>query len=217
MEWTSERPGLEKSGHRHTSHLFAVFPGRQISLMATPDLAKAAAICLEARGTSGDSRRSWTWPWRTALWARLGRPEMAGEMIRGLLTHNTLPNLFATHPPFQIDCNLGITAGVRETLVQSHAGEVSVLPALPPAWPEGAVRGLKARGGFELGATWQAGKLIAAEVRSKLGHPLVLRLQGNPASINLQETGGPGTKLAASKDGAFRFATRAGAVYQINN
>lgn len=215
MEWTTERPDLEKSHHRHTSHLFAVFPGRQISLNGTPDLAKAATISLEARGSDGDSRRSWTWPWRTAMWARLGKPEKAGEMIRGLLTYNTMPNLFTTHPPFQIDGNLGITAGICETLLQSHAGEISILPAVFPQWKDGSIKGLKARGGFEVGATWKKGKLTSAEVTSNLGQPAVIRLQGNPKTLTLQEKGGRSATLNATPEGTFRFPTKAGMTYQI--
>ncbi|MGC4016340.1 MAG: glycoside hydrolase N-terminal domain-containing protein [Luteolibacter sp.] len=215
MEWTTERPNLEKNdGHRHTSHLFAVYPGRQISMSGTPDFAKAAAVSLEARGTSGDSRRSWTWPWRTALWARLGRPDKAGEMIRGLLTYNTLPNLFTTHPPFQIDGNLGITAGVCETLLQSHADEISILPALPPAWKDGSVKGLRARGGFEVDAAWKDGKLAGTKIRSVLGQVAVVRLPGNPATVTLKETGGRTAQVAA-KNGVFTFPTKAGMEYSI--
>lgn len=215
MEWTTERPDLEKSHHRHTSHLFAVFPGRQISLNGTPDLAKAATISLEARGSDGDSRRSWTWPWRTAMWARLGKPDKAGEMIRGLLTHNTLANLYTTHPPFQIDGNLGITAGICETLLQSHAGEISILPAVFPQWKDGSVKGLKARGGFEVNAAWKDGKLSTAEVTSNLGQAAIIRLQGNPQTVTLAEKGGRSTKLTATKEGTFRFPTKAGMTYQI--
>jgi alpha-L-fucosidase 2 len=214
MEWTTERPELEKSGHRHTSHLLAVHPGRQISLTGTPDLAKAAAVSLEARGTSGDSRRSWTWAWRTALWARLGEGGKAAEMIRGLLTFNTLPNLFTSHPPFQIDGNLGITAGICETLVQSHADEISILPAVPPGWKSGSVNGLKARGNFGVDVRWQDGKPTSTTIRSELGNPAVIRLPGNPKTITLREKSGQATKLV-SQGGTFRFDTRVGTEYQI--
>lgn len=214
MEWTTERPELEKSGHRHTSHLFAVFPGREISLTGTPDLAKAAAVSLEARGSSGDSRRSWTWPWRMALWARLGQPEKAHDMIRGLLTHNTLPNLFTTHPPFQIDGNLGILGGVSETLLQSHAGEISLLPALPDAWKDGSFTGLKARGGFEIDATWKDGKLTGAKLQSTLGQPAVLRVPGSPVTLAVKESGGRSATLTATA-GVFRLPTKAGVTYTL--
>jgi alpha-L-fucosidase 2 len=215
MEWTTERPELEKSGHRHTSHLFGLHPGRQFTLHGTPDLAKAAAISLDARGTSGDSRRSWTWPWRTAMWARLGRPDKAGEMIRGLFVHNTLPNLFATHPPFQMDGNFGITAGICETLVQSHAGEISILPAVPPAWKDGSVKGLKARGGFEISASWKNATLSSAELHSLLGQAAVIRLQGEPTSIKVTEKGGRTIELKPSPQGTYQFPTKAGMIYQI--
>jgi alpha-L-fucosidase 2 len=214
MEWTTERPDLEKSGHRHTSHLYAVYPGNQISVSRTPDLAKAAALSLETRGTSGDSRRSWTWAWRTALWARLGEGDKAQSMIRGLLTYNTLDNLFTTHPPFQIDGNLGITAGICEMLVQSHAGEVAILPTLPKGWPAGSVKGLRARGGFDVDVTWKDGKLSEATLKSLLGNELVLRLPGKPAKITVTRGDGNAAELTV-KDGVFRFPTTKGESYRL--
>jgi alpha-L-fucosidase 2 len=166
-----------KDLHRHTSHLFAVFPGRQISLTQTPDLAKAAIKSLKARSndneeTSGkrfavdttiaDGRQSWTWPWRCALWARLGEAERAGIMVRGLLTYNTLPNLFCVIAPVQLDGNFGLPAAVSEMLIQSHAGEIALLPACPKAWAvEGCFTGLRARGGYTLDCSWKAGKVVS--------------------------------------------------------
>lgn len=165
QEWIADRDD-PKDQHRHTSHLFAVYPGRQISVARTPDFAKAAAVSLAARGEAGDSRRSWTWPWRCALWARLGESENAYRMVRGLLTYNVLPNLFGNHPPFQMDGSFGITAGICEMLVQSHAGEIELLPAVPKEWPEGTVKGLRARGGLTVNVRWAKGTLTQAELRA---------------------------------------------------
>ncbi|MGB1129456.1 MAG: glycoside hydrolase family 95 protein [Haloferula sp.] len=218
MEWMVERPVLEKSQHRHTSHLFAVFPGNQITLSEQPELAKAAQVSLAARGNAGDSRRSWTWGWRCALWARLGMSSPASDMIRGQLTWNSLPNLLATHPPFQFDGNSGITAGICEMLVQSHAGEISLLPAIPlkRKWRSGSFSGLKARGGFEVGASWDKRTITGASIHSKFGHPVVLRLPLLESdSIGLKSEDGKVTEVKAEADGSFRFPTQANARYKI--
>lgn len=158
--------------HRHTSHLFAVYPGREITPQRTPQLAAAARRSLAARcgqldaavvqadGVSGDSRRSWTWPWRAALFARLGEAESAHEMVRGLLRHSMLDNLWATHPPMQLDGSFGVTAAIAEMLVSSHDGRITLLPALPSAWAgEGRAEGLRARGGWRVSVSWADGRV----------------------------------------------------------
>ncbi len=186
MEWKVDRDD-PKDAHRHTSHLFAVHPGRQITREQTPTLAKAAAVSLAARGSNGDSRRSWTWAWRCGLWARLGEAERSADMIRGLLTHNTLPNLFANHPPFQLDGNFGITAGICEMLVQSHAGEIVLLPALPKDWSQGHAAGLRARGGIVVERmSWKEGRLGFAALRSSDDRTVRVRVNGELREVRLK-------------------------------
>lgn len=198
QEWQTDRDDPDDQ-HRHTSHLFAVYPGRQISLNKTPELANAAIISLRSRSgnygknintpftlesTVGDSRRSWTWPWRCALWARLGDGEKAGMMIRGLLTYNTLPNLFTSHPPFQMDGNFGISGAIAEMLLQSQTGEIQLLPAIPKSWAaEGSFYGLKARGGFTVNCKWLNGKVVFYEIYSEKPVKVKLRVNGQVKEI----------------------------------
>lgn len=181
MEWMGEKD-LEKGNHRHTSHLYAIFPGVQIGKNRDPELTQAAIVSLTKRGEVGDSRRSWTWAWRTALWARLGNAERAHGCVAGLLAYNTLDNLWTTHPPFQIDGNFGITAGIAECLLQSHEAEISLLPALPKAWPTGSVKGLRARYNTLVDIEWKDGKLTKAILYTPGGKTPKLRIQGKKAN-----------------------------------
>jgi alpha-L-fucosidase 2 len=188
QEWAEDRDD-PKNQHRHTSHLLAVFPGRQITPTATPELAKAAAISLAARGETGDSRREWAWVFRGAVWARLAEAEKAYHCIAGLLTFNMLPNLFQTHPPFQIDGSFGYAAMVGEMLIQSHEQDanglqvIRLLPALPKAWSTGSVKGICARGGFTVDIDWKDGKVTNYRITSPEPREVKVRVNGELKTI----------------------------------
>ncbi|KAA8481583.1 alpha-L-fucosidase 2 [Arcticibacter tournemirensis] len=174
MEWTEEFEEPEP-GHRHISHLFGLYPGKQISYQQNPELLQAARKTLDYRISHGGGHTGWSRAWIINFFARLRDGEAAYQNLSALLQKSTLPNLFDNHPPFQIDGNFGAVAGITEMLMQSHAGEIELLPALPAVWQKGCIHGIVARGGFEINIDWQEGKLWYATITSRLGNPCTLR------------------------------------------
>ena len=178
MEWMIDRDPV--TDHRHTSHLFAVFPGSQINMEQTPALAQAALRSLEMRKTSGNSLRAFAWAWRSCLWARFRDGNRAHEMMEGLLCHNMLDNLLTTQNlPLQMDANYGVAAAMIETLVQSQSGIVELLPAPVSKWASGEASGIKARGNLEVDLSWDNGRVSSWKIYSTQRKPGKVRVKVN--------------------------------------
>ncbi len=173
-------------GHRHISHLWALHPGSQITLRGTPELAAAARTALERRLAAGSGHTGWSRAWIINIWARLEEGELAHQNLLALFSKSTLPNMLDTHPPFQIDGNFGATAAIAEMLLQSHAGEINLLPALPREWSSGSVKGLRARGGVDVDISWADGKPLTAALHARVGGEFVVRVGASTTRVRLK-------------------------------
>ena len=217
QEWYKDWEDAEPQ-HRHTSHLFGLHPGRQISPLKTPEFANAAKRTLEIRGDDGTG---WSKSWKINFWARLHDGNHAYKLVRELLKitgmegteytkgGGTYPNLFCAHPPFQIDGNFGGTSGMAEMLLQSHDGLLNFLPAIPDDWQSGEIKGLKARGGFEVDITWKDKKITKLMIQSSLGGNCKIKLP-NPLKLE-----GKGKLISDNDKTVFDFMTVKGGKYLL--
>ena len=182
QEWMVDRDN-PKDRHRHLSHMIAIHPSRQISPLTTPKLAQAARVSMNARG---DGATGWSKAWKINIWARLHDGDRAHKLLSEMIRGNVFNNLFDAHPPFQIDGNFGYASGVCEMLLQSHMGEIHLLPALPSIWKSGSAKGLLARGAHVVDIQWADGKLTRCRIHSRKGSDVVLRYGKQTRRLKLQ-------------------------------
>ncbi|SEN71578.1 alpha-L-fucosidase 2 [Amphibacillus marinus] len=207
QEWLVDYEEAEP-GHRHISHLFALHPGNRIDPIETPELAEAATVTLNRRLAQGGGHTGWSRAWIINMWARLGEGEQAYDNLLELLKKSTLPNLFDNHPPFQIDGNFGGIAGIMEMLIQSHRGILCLLPALPKAWDTGHLKGVKARGGYQVDLEWHDHHLRLITITVTVSGTCRIRVFNNE---QLQLAGRPLVK----KNGLYSFNVNKGQSYQL--
>lgn len=210
-EWAVDYDEVE-IGHRHISQLFALHPASLITPEKTPKLADAARATLIRRLVHGGGHSGWSRAWLINMWARLHDSDMVYENIQKLIAYSTGPNLLNSLPPFQIDANFGGAAGIAETLMQSHSGEINLLPALPEQWKTGSITGLRAKNGFEVSISWEDGKLKTAEIKSLSGNKCYVR-----ANTVVSASCGGENINSLLENGVISFDTEEGKVYTIRS